>query len=239
MVYRIVLFIVLGFCCSAFAGKWKPVDGTYPQDIHISLRTPARTNVQLYGEYLYKQGLSNRMVSKGHLTFGWIRDIDPEDKQLLMDHLYEFTKKYDPLTYTFKADHVAYYTYKRPVGAQPLVLIPENPHPYKVLNKDLADYVLTFVGKKKYALAVGTEPESFVPHLTLLHEDEIIESEIEAEKVRTLLNHVIATNRQTFCFTELCTKFKTVKPKVQKEPKKKKKKEKEEKKKKKKKKKKK
>lgn len=176
--------------------------------LHISFRTSPTTNQKIYEDYLLKIGIPKANISKGHLTYGWITDIAEDDLLPLKAYIEEFVRNLDPLEYTFKIDSVGLYVHQRKPGDTPLILLPENPFPFEELNRNLDSYVKRFKGSKLYALDVGTAPEHFVPHITIVDEKIVNEKKIEIEKTRRIINKAIATNRQTYCFSSNLVKIK-------------------------------
>ena len=206
---KLVLFVVvlLTSGCSAKVSR----SNQYKKGSHemvVSLRTSDAVNTQLFQRYLSPVGLPGDYVHHGHVTVGWIRHIDPLDVKPLEKHMQRYFNKINPKHYLFTIDRLGEYKVNRKPGNTPLILLPKTASSFKRLNYFLDQHLRTFKGRRTYALSVGTEPDLYVPHLTVVHEGMINQRKINRLRTKFTVNRLIRVKPMTFRFDRGLIKIK-------------------------------
>ena len=201
MVSKWIVFLFL-MCTSGCSARHdvKPVVQEPALDITVSLRTTAEVNKQLNNMYIKRAGLPFDNLQNGHVTIGWLRGVDSRDFVPLQAYLRRYIAKINPENYTFVLDSLGEYEIDRKKGFTPFIFLPKNPAPFKRFNHFLNQYVKAFKGHKPYSLTVGTEPERFVPHLTVLHEDLVNAHKFDRDVIKKKVNHWISARPYSFKF---------------------------------------
>lgn len=159
------------------------------------------TNQDIYNKFVTKTGLHKERSDNYHVTVGWIKNIDPQDKDSLNKHMRNKLNSYKH-KHTFVFDHAGRYLVNRTPDRCPIVLFPddETTNNLKKINVDLSTHLKNYksVSGNKYSFIDDIMPGTYTPHVTLANSKHIEAMKVDRDESIKKINGKLRNFKNKF-----------------------------------------